>query len=399
MRRVTFSIVLLEAYAFLLALLQSAGGVRTDEAKYLLSIPYPHPPILRSLFAFFASLPGSEFFWRFMIASAMVQGVWLLVDIGYVLSQRRRVALVCSWLFSVAFLTQAGTVMLAPLTGLFGIFCVVLAVRPRPIQQKSAPLVGCVWLLGLFSAYQCILYLPLLVSVLRSAHVSWRRIVLFLGVPLLLLVMYTLINPMIIASLVKVGSQDAAVALSVRLLQVLWICVFAGSGLLTVLGMYGIFTGGRMDLFLTFFVILGYIFVTSQAYYAILLTPMLVAGFMLLLARRRVDGWLFLPAHFILTGVLLFRALPDMHPTPARATMRLLQKNGITGLVLIDGPFGHEWQYESSGPIGRFTQTLSSAVEAEAEAVVCTKKTCEEDIGEEWVRMEGAVVEVWVRRR
>ncbi len=153
-----------------------------------------------------------------------------------------------------------------------------------------------------------------------------------------------------------------------------------------------------MDLFLTFFVILAYIFVTSQAYYAILLTPRLVAGFMLLLARRKIDGWLFLPAHFILTAILLFRAFPDMHPTPARSTMRFIQEKGITGLVLIDGPFGHEWQYESSVPIGRFTQTLSSAVEAEAEAVVCTKKTCEEDLGEEWRRMEGAPVEVWDKR-
>ncbi len=398
MRRVKFSIVLLEAYAFLLALFQSAGGVRTDEAKYLLSIPYPHPPILRSLFASLASLPGSEFFWRFMIASAMVQGVWLLVDIGYVLSRVRRIALVCSWLFSVAFLTQSGTAMLAPLTGLFGLFCVVLAVRPRPIRMKSAPLIGCAWFLALFSAYQSILYFPLLVSVLRSAHVSWRKMVLFLGIPIFFLGIYTLTNPMIIASMLKVGSQDAVLALDTRLLQVLWICVLAGSGLLTLLGMYGIFTGGRMDLLLTLLALLAYIVVSSQIYYAILLTPMLVAGFMLLLARRKIDGWLFLPAHFILTAILLFRAFPDMHPTPARSTMRFIQEKGITGLVLIDGPFGHEWQYESSVPIGRFTQTLSSAVEAEAEAVVCTKKTCEEDLGEEWRRMEGAPVEVWEKR-
>lgn len=399
MRRVTFSIAMLEAYAFLLALLQVAGGVRTDEAKYLLSIPYPHPPILRSLFASLSSLPGSEFFWRFMIASAMVQGVWLLVDIGYVLSRVRRIALACSWLLSVALLTQAGTVMIAPLTALFGLFCTVLAVRPRPIRKKSAPLVGCIWFFGLFSSYQCILYLPLLVSVLRSAHVSWRRVALFLGVPLALLVLYTLTNPMIIASMLKVGSQDAVLPFSVRLQQVLWICVLAGSGLLTLLGTYGIFTGGRLDLLVTFFTVLAYIFLSSQAYYAILLTPILVAGFMLLLARRKVDGWLFLPAHFILTAVLVFKAFPEMQPTSARSTMRFLRDHDIIGLVLIDGPFGHEWQYESRSPIGRFSQTLSSSVEAEAEAVVCTKKTCEEDLGEEWVRMEGAPAEVWVRRQ
>ena len=69
------------------------------------------------------------------------------------------------------------------------------------------------------------------------------------------------------------------------------------------------------------------------------------------------------------------------------------------GILLIDGPFGHEWQYESTRPIGRFTQTLSSSVELQAQAIVCTKKTCEDDVNVDvWKRLEGAPVEVWVRR-
>jgi len=41
--------VALQIYALLLAGVQLLGGVRTDEAKYLLNIPYPHPPLARFL--------------------------------------------------------------------------------------------------------------------------------------------------------------------------------------------------------------------------------------------------------------------------------------------------------------------------------------------------------------
>lgn len=398
MRRVVFHCWLLECYALLLSLVQMAGGVHTDEAKYLLSIPYPHPPLLRSLFASTAILPGHEFFWRFFIASLVVQSVWLLIDLGYVLSPLRRKVLVCSWLLSSAVMLQAGTVMLSVLTGVFGLLCVTLALRPKPIARSSVPLIGCLWFLALFSSYQSVLFLPLLLGVLRSAHVSLRKILLFIGLPLLLLSLYTLTNPMALASMLKVGTQDAAVPLAARLSQVLWICTLAGSGLLTIVGFLGILTSGRMDFLATVFLLVLYIFVSSQTYYAILLTPLLVAGLMILLLRRKISGQLLLPMHLILTAVLVFKAFPDMHPTSARSTMRFLHDHAVTGLVLIDGPFGHEWQYESAGPIGRFTQTLSSSIEEEAQAVVCTKKTCEEDFGDEWVRMEGASVEIWVRR-
>lgn len=399
MRRVGLQFWLLELYALLLALLQSAGGVRTDEAKYLLSIPYPHPPLLRSLFASIATFPGQEFFWRFVIASVMTQAVWLLLDIGYVLSPLRRITLVVSWLLSTALILQAGTVMLAPVTGCFGLLCAVLALRPKPISKTSAPLVGILWFFAIFSAYQSVLYLPLLIGVLRSAHLSWRRIVLFLGLPILLLAIYTLTNPLALASMLKVGSQDAPLALSLRLSNVLWICAIAGSGLLTLIGTVGVLTSGRMDLLLTMFLLVAYIILSSQQYYAILLTPILVAGMMTLLSRRKISGQIFLPVHLMLTAVLVFLTFPDMHPTPARATMRFLRGQHITGLVLIDGPFGHEWQYESTSPIGRFTQMLSTPVEATAAAIVCTKKACEEDLGEEWMRMEGAPGEVWIHER
>ncbi|MSR67239.1 hypothetical protein EXS65_00195 [Candidatus Peribacteria bacterium] len=399
MSGITLRIWLLEFYALALALIRMPGGVHTDEAKYLLSIPYPHPPILRSLFAMLREMPLQEFFIRFLIASALVQAVWLLVDIGYVLSHRRRIVLVLSWLLSSALVLQAGTVMMVSLTALFGLVCAWLALRPQPIRQTSAPLLACLWLFALFSVYQSVLYLPLLIGILRAAQTSYRRMLLFLALPLLLLAMYTLINPLILASMVNVSSQDAVLELGVRLSNVLWISLVAGSGIVTLAGIVGIALSKRIDFIATLFLLSGFIALTSQDYYAILLTPVLCAGVMLLLGKRKISGELFIPLHILSTAVFIFMAFPRTPITPARMTMRYLAEQNIQGFVLIDGPFGHEWQYESIGhSIRRFTQTLSSSIEASAAAIVCTKHTCEEDVSEDWMRMEGAPVEVWIKR-
>ncbi len=390
---------LLEIYALLLTLLQLAGGLRTDEAKYLLSIPYPHPPLLRLVFALTANFPYQEFLWRFLIASAVVQGAWFLFDLGYVLPKRQRSILQISWLLSAAVIVQAGTIMMAPLTGLFGLICTWLALRPTPIKRTSASLVGCLWFAGIFSAYQCVLFLPLIVSILRSAHVSWKKILFLTGVPLLLLVLYTATNPLIVASFLKVATQDAPLAFAARAGNVAWISLLAGSGALTLAGVIGILTGGRLDFLLTFAAVLAFIALTSQYYYAILLTPLFIAGLFLLLCRRRVPVNLYLPAFLILSVIFTGVSLPPLAPTSARETVAFLQKNNLDRFILIDGNFGHEWQYESTGRIGKYSQDLSSSVESEATAIVCTKKTCEEEIdGEQWVKIPEAPIEVWKRK-
>lgn len=400
MRRLTLTIGLLQLYALGLTLLQMPGGVRTDEAKYLLSIPYPHPPLLRSLLASFAALPGHEFIVRFVIASAVVQAVWLLWDLGYILTRPGRVTLCLCWLTTSAVVLQSGTIMLIAPTALFGLVCTVLTLRPRPLQRTIAPLLGCFWLLGLFSAYQTALYLPMLVSILLSCHVPWRRITLYLGIPLVLLTIYTLGHPLILASMMNVTGQDIPLPLALRAGNILMICLLAGSGMTTIAGGLGILTSGRADLILTLLLLLTYIALTSQSYYAILLTPLLIAGVFLLLKRRRLPALLYLPAHILLSILLVMMAMPPLQQTTARAAMRFLAGREIRGLVLIDGPFGHEWQYESAGQIGRYSQDVSSSVESQAQAIVCTKRsTCEDDVSSDvWVRMTGAPVEVWIRR-
>ncbi len=402
MRRLTSPFWLLEWYALLLAMLQLPAGVRTDEAKYLLSIPYPHPPLLRFLFASLQSLPAQEWLLRFLLCSIVVQAVWLLVDLAGVLTPSRRFALALAWLFSSAVMVQAGTIMMAPITAVFGLVCLWLALRPEHLVSRHAWLIGCFWLLGLFSAYQTVLFAPLLVSALRGAKVSWSRVCILIGLPLALLSLYTLGNPLALASLVKVGGQDIAVALDVRMWNILWLTLSAGSGMLTIVGLSGVLTSGRMDLLSTAFLVLAFVAISSQPYYAILLTPLLCGGLFLLFCKRSLSATCFIPAHVLLSMLFLWMSLPPMHPTPARATMTFLRHHGVSGdhgPILIDGPFGHEWQYESHARIGRFTDALSLEREQEASAIVCTRKTCEEDIDSDlWERLQGASVEIWKRK-
>ena len=390
---------LLELYALLLAGIQMFPGVHTDEAKYLLSIPYPHPPILRSIIAATAGFPAQEFLWRFIIASALVQAVWLLRDLGYVIPRPRRIALAASWLFASAVILQAGTVMMAPISGLFGLICVWLVLRAEPLPATFATVLGCVWFVGIFSTYQSVLYLPLLVSALHASNVSWRKIAILIGTPLLLLILYTFSNPYVLATFFKVATQDAPLTLDVRIWNILWTYLIAGSGILSVVGTFGLLTGGRKDLLITFGIVLAYIALTSQEYYGILLTPLLCAGVFLLFCKRRLSSTVYLSTLAFLSILFVIARFPQMVPTPARATVRFLEAKHLDSFVLIDGYFGHDWQFESRGVIRRYSQDLSSMVESEATAVVCTKRTCEEDInGDEWKKLEGAPLEVWERK-
>ena len=260
-------------------------------------------------------------------------------------------------------------------------------------------MVGCLWLLALFSAYQTVLYAPLLLGVLHAAHVSRRKQFLYLGLPLLLLGLYTLGNPLALASFAHAGTQDTPLALHLRFSNVLQLCIVAGSLVTTFVGIVGIFGSGRPDFIVTLLLLLGFVAVTAQDYYAILLTPVFCAGVMFLLSKRRISGEVFIPLQILSAAVLLYHFFPRTAALPAWDTMRFLQSQGVSGLVLIDGYFGHEWQYESRGArIGRFTQTLSSEAETEASAIVCTKKTCEEDVGDGWAELEGAPIETWIKR-
>ncbi len=399
MRRTLTAIVLLEFYALFLVLLVLPGGVRTDEAKYLLSIPYPHPPAVRSLFASIASLPFHEAIIRFLLATLLVQSVWLVWDIGVVLSPLRRTALAVSWLLSSAVILQAGTVMLAPVTAVFGLLFLWIALTPTDPSPRSIPFIGLLWLLSLFSAYHTALYLPLVWSAIRRGRASIGTAAFFVGVPLILLALYSLGNPLAIASMFTVSRQDSALPLVEHLKNIGWIWILAGSGTSSILGTWGLLVSGRKDLLLTGFFLTAFLVISSQGYYAILFTPLLVGGVFILLCRRRLLPGVFIPLQLVMAALLLFVFFPSVHSTPARLTMETLRAQGVGELVLIDGPFGHEWQYESSVPVRRFTPELASQIEEKAQAIVCTRPSCEEEVNPEtWVRLGNSPVQVWVRR-
>ncbi len=394
----TLTIVwLLEAYAFLLASMQMLSGVRTDEAKYLLSIPYPHPPFVRTLMEWTSWLTFHEFFWRLVFATIAIQSVWLLFDLGAVLTRQRRLCLAASWLLSASVVLQSGSIVLVVCTAVFGLLFLWIALHPdTPVQPI---IIACMWFAALFTAYQSVLYAPLVFSALLNIRMHRIRAMGYFFVPIILLSLYTLINPHVLLTMSKVSTQDSVIPFFDRLSNIGWIWIFAGSGMASIAGTLGLLTSVRWDLVASFGLVMGFIILTSQHYYAILLTPLLMGGLYLLLCKRRLQPFPFMCAQGIVMLALVISTLPLIRPTSAREVMRQLKVQGITGPVLMDGYFGHEWQYESHVPILRFSQELSREAEEEAQAFVCLRTGCEEDIDvDEWVRLQEVPLQVWIRR-
>ncbi len=389
---------LLEIYAFLLAALQWAGGVRTDEAKYLLSIPYPHPPLVRSIMAFTAAVPFHEFFWRFVFASIIVQCVWLFVDLGRVLTYQRRLCLAVSWLLSSAVFLQAGSIVMAVLIAAFGAVFVWAALHPKPSFSPAA--LGCLWLASLFTAYQAVLFLPLVVSSLIRTRTRWSLILAYVGLPLLLLSLYSITNPQALLTMLHVTNQDVVIPFVERLMRIGWIWLIGGALAVSMAGTLGILSSSRIDLVFSFGLVLGFVILTSQQYYAILFTPLFMGGMFMLLCRRRLNPGIFIGVQVACCVVIVALSLPALQTTVARDFMRQIQATRLTGSMLIDGYFGHEWQYESRLPIRRFSQDLSAAAEEKAAIFVCTKNGgCDDDIDREmWMRFPDMILPTWIRR-
>lgn len=401
MRRSVISIVIgLEVFALVLVYLQLTGGVRTDEAKYLLSIPYPHPPLLRAMMASTSAIPGHLILWRFIFASATVQASWLVYHLGAVLQRDRRIALILAWLCSAPVILQGGSVMLIVPTALFGLVLVHRYFDQCEHSPFSAPVIALGWLFALFSAYQTVLFAPLIVALLLRTNISRTRVVAYFFVPLFLLGVYSLSNPLALASMFAVSTQDAVMPLIDRTMNIVFVWLLAG-GALTFFGLQGVVTGGRRAILVTTLLILVYIALSAQQYYALLLTPLLIGGLFQLFCHRKLRPHVFLLLHAFSTVLLLWYGLPQMF-TPSRdsAVIEFLNERGLNAPVLIDGYFGHQWQYYSPVPVRRYSQTLAVEVEDSAFAILCTKQaSCEEDIDrEKWKKLEGAPREVWMKR-
>jgi hypothetical protein len=312
MRRSVVSTILgLEILALVLVYLQLTGGVRTDEAKYLLSIPYPHPPLLRWIMASTSALPGHLLFWRFIFASAVVQASWLVYDLGAVLQRDRRIALILAWLCSAPVILQGGSVMLIVPTALFGLVLVHRYFDQREHSPRSAPVIALGWLMALFSAYQTVLFAPFIFVLLRRTNISRLRAWVYFLVPLALLGVYSLTNPLALASMLAVSTQDAVMPIFDRTMNIAFVWLLAG-GALTVFGLLGIATGRRRTIMVTSLLVLAYIALSAQQYYALLLTPLLIGGIFQLFCHRRLRPLLFLSLHFFSSVLLLWYGLPQM---------------------------------------------------------------------------------------
>lgn len=382
----------LELYAALLAGIQSLGGVRTDEAKYLLNIPYPHPPFLRFLMGATEGLPLQEMLWRFLLASLFLQAVWLVWDMGRALTRGPRIALCAAWLLSGGVILLSGGLLLAPVNAVQAL--AFLWLLSRPAFAKEHPLsTGLFWILSLFTAYQAVLYLPIIFAIFQRMKLPAWQYWFYVFAPVALLALYTLSNPLAVASITHHGGEDLHSTLSYRTLSSLRLWLIAGSGVASVLGTWGLLVSRRRESIASFALVSAFVLLNRFEYYSILFTPLLLVGLQHLLQKHRLH-----PAAFVgclLAGTFVTIAFNPIHSfrSPARQVMTAIEERRRMGDVLIAGTFGHEWQYESSLILRAFRPDLLVG----AQAVVCLAERCPVLPTDRWIPLEALPARVWVK--
>ena len=384
------AIIGLQGFAVLTAMLHIHLGVHTDEAKYLLNIPYPHPPLLRWLMGLTDGWQHQELFWRILFASFLVHGVWLVVDMARSLPREKRITVAGLWLFSGALLLQSGTVIMAPVTAVQALFFCWMLSRPEFLKQWSV-LVAALWLEMLFTAYQGILFAPLVWVALQRADVGFKKPLTVFFVPVVLLVLYTLTNPLVIAAMGFVGTMSAGTPFEEFVSRGLRLWLIGGSGVLSVLGIFGIFRSRNAALLSTFILVTAYSLISYREYYAILFTPLFIAGVITEVKPLRSPAFI-LAAHIVM-GIGLFLYVPFPILSDARQVGEALENAGITsGSVLIKGSFGHEWQYFMPGSVVRYNEELLDG----STAVVCLSPCG--TFSKDWKQLSMVEEEVWVRK-
>ncbi len=401
MRKIFIAIVLLEVIACFAVYIHLKSGVLTDEAKYLLSIPYPHPPAVREMMAWTKGWEWQEWFWRLVFASMMIQSIWLFASAQIMQEKKLMSIIALCFLFSPAIFLQSGTIMLVVPAAAFGMLMVCALLHPSKTTKIPTILFGILWLFALLSVYHNILFAPLVWSAMHASQGTVReKKICFYG-PILLLILYSLSHPLALASMIGVTKTHTSLGLMARGWQIAH-TVLLGGGVLTLTGIIGAILQKNRPLLLSLFATLALIFLSPQNYYAILLVPSLLAGTLFLLKQEKAKPKILLALHIPLSILIITQNFPSQAPSVARETMAWLSTNQqmTDALILIDGPFGHEWQYYSPLPLRKFSPTLRLEVEKQSQLLICTKQTsCESDIDETlWKRKTGATLEVWERK-
>lgn len=382
----------LEFYALVLVVLQWFNGVRTDEAKYLLNIPYPHPPLARWILGSFDGWWFQESVARLLFATLLVQAVWIVWDMGRYLHKPARFSLCVLWLASAALVIQAGTVMMAPLTALQALLFLWILSLPRE-RVPGVPTIAFLWLVTLFTALQGVLLMPLAIAALRLRGASWKAVAWYVGAPLFLVGLYALGNPLVLASFVLHAGKDAADTVIDRIGGLLWVLMLAGSGVGTVIGIVGLILKKHWMILASFILVLLYVFVGRYEYYAILFLPFFVTGAKHL--WRRLPR-LAVPSTIALAvGTLTLLILrPPFVLNPTDIVLMEFYDGDIEGLALIVGSYGHEWQYYSDAFVT--FQPYRPELLEEAAVVLCTDDCIDLDPAQ-WSHSDYGQIEAWFR--
>jgi hypothetical protein len=392
MRRL-ISIIVLEAYAIALALVQLRIGVRTDEAKYLLDIPYPHPPFGRFILHLLDGWSMQELFWRIVLATLLVQAAWLVHDLVKNMAKVQRRAAVATWVLSASLLYQAGTIMMAPLTALQGLIFVWLYLKNRD-QSSNAYLISLLWIASLFTAYQAVLFAPLVWVIFKRSPMSSKKRVMLFTLPLAMLALYTVYNPLALASMTIQSGKDSGLSPEMRIVQFLWLWAIGGGIVASVIGVIGLLIRPKFGLIASFLLVAVYILLASADYYAILFLPFLCAGivfFVRIAPRAAMPIICLLPV-----GTIMCLSLrpPSVIPSRVNTVIEHIEKRSGEGDILIVGSFGHEWQYGSISPVRRYHSRFLK----DARAVICLAACEEMAMQWQWMQLQDVPLEAWVRR-
>lgn len=393
--RKLLTIIGLEGYAVLLALYQGLGSVQTDEAKYLLNIPYPHPPVARFLIHLTEGFAYQELLWRLVFATLLIQAVWIVARMATSFTPENRLTLCGFWIFSAAVLFQSGTIMMAVLTALQGLVFVWLyreAEREKSKEESYGGWVALLWLASLFTAYQAVLYLPIVAAIFYRSRQPLIRSILAIGIPLLLLAVYVAGNPLAAASFIAAGEQNVGQPASVLLRTIVFAWLWSGTAVLSVAGLIGMIKSKQWPLLLSFVLVCAFLFTSYRSYYPILFLPLLVGGVIAYPFVLKRSATL-LAMHIVLSVFVFAHTQLSFYESDARTVMRQLNQLPENGAVLIAGGFGHNWQYESTSPILHYYPSLLS----KAKAVVCLD-ACPGVSSYGFYQIDNIPQEVWVRK-
>ncbi|PIP65758.1 hypothetical protein COU77_04380 [Candidatus Peregrinibacteria bacterium CG10_big_fil_rev_8_21_14_0_10_49_16] len=384
----------LQCYASVLAWVQSIGGVLTDEAKYLLNIPYPQPPLVRWVLHLSDGWVAQEWVWRILFATLLVHAAWFVWDAARTLPRRLRLFLCAGWLFAASTVLWGGAIIMSPLTAIQGLLFVWLFFRPEWHQKPLfAFFLGTLWLVSLYTAYQAVLYMPLVFLLLFFHRRSLVDVVVYGCIPIGLVFLYALTNPLILASFVNAGTENTDIPLWWWFYFLLRTLFTGGSIVLSVLGLAGMVRHRHWGFLGSLFLVGFFIFISFRDYYDILFLPLFVGGSILLLQRWQTLP--LVPSYAVLvsvTAMTVWLLPPVLSPSTARMVFQRLEETSLSGEILIQGSFGHQWQYESAWPVRKYTpEFLDSAA-----TIICLNP-CDQ-IPNSWRQVPGLSVEVWMSR-